>query len=66
MIRNKIEKTIIAILIAMSLTTQLAFAHSGRTDSKGGHKDNKNVALFSACRYPASYTLILNSAVLLL
>lgn len=44
MIRNKIEKTIIAILIAMPLTTQLAFAHGGRTDSKGGHKDNKNVS----------------------
>ena len=44
MIKKKITKTIIALLIAMPLTTQLTFAHSGRTDSNGGHRDNKNVS----------------------
>ena len=51
MIRNKITKTIIAILIAMPLTTRLAFAHSGRTDSSGGHKDNKNVSGLGSYHY---------------
>lgn len=44
MLKKKILKTVIAIAIAMPLTTQLAFAHSGRTDSSGGHKDNKNAS----------------------
>ena len=51
MIRKKIIKTIIAIAIAIPLTTQLAFAHSGRTDSNGGHKDNKNVSGLGSYHY---------------
>ena len=39
------KKRIFAILtvcfVVMSLSLS-AFAHSGRTDSSGGHKDNKN------------------------
>ena len=31
--------TICMVIISMSLS---AFAHSGRTDGSGGHKDNKN------------------------
>ena len=31
--------TICMVIISLSLS---AFAHGGRTDSSGGHKDNKN------------------------
>ena len=51
MINKKTTKTIIAILVAMPLTTQLAFAHSGRTDSNGGHKDNKNKSGLGSYHY---------------
>ena len=51
MIKKKTTKTIIALLIAMPLTTQLAFAHSGRTDSNGGHKDNKNASGLGSYHY---------------
>ncbi|MFC3906451.1 YHYH domain-containing protein [Clostridium disporicum] len=51
MINKKITKTIIALLVAMPLTTQLAFAHSGRTDSNGGHKDNKNKSGLGSYHY---------------
>lgn len=51
MTKKKIIKTIIALLIAMPLTTQLTFAHSGRTDSNGGHRDNKNVSGLGSYHY---------------
>lgn len=41
------KKTIIKIAICIALTLALiltAYAHSGRTDSQGGHKDNKNAS----------------------
>ena len=51
MIKKKTTKTIIALLVAMPLTTQLAFAHGGRTDSNGGHKDNKNKSGLGSYHY---------------
>ena len=51
MMKKKTTKTIIALLIAMPLTTQLAFAHGGRTDSNGGHKDNKNASGLGSYHY---------------
>ena len=40
------RRIIIAILALLFIATSAtsAFAHSGRTDSSGGHKDNKNVS----------------------
>lgn len=51
MLKKKIVKSIVAIAIAMPLTTQLAFAHSGRTDSSGGHRDNKNASGLGSYHY---------------
>ncbi len=31
-------------IILLCFTTNISYAHSGRTDSNGGHKDNKNVS----------------------
>ena len=42
--KKKILKTIMSLLIVITLTPQVAFAHKGRTDSSGGHRDNKNVS----------------------
>lgn len=41
----KAKKTIITILLCLLLILSLpmtALAHSGRTDSRGGHRDNRN------------------------
>ncbi len=35
---------IISIFIAVLLAAAPAYAHSGRTDSSGGHRDNNNVS----------------------
>ena len=36
---------LLGIILSMSLVmTVTSFAHGGRTDSNGGHKDNKNVS----------------------
>lgn len=51
MIKNKIKKISIALILAITLTTQLTFAHSGRTDSMGGHKDNKNKSGLGSYHY---------------
>lgn len=51
MIKKKTIKTIIALMIAMPLTTHLAFAHGGRTDSAGGHRDNKNKSGLGSYHY---------------
>lgn len=39
---------IMTIILCLSLST---FAHSGRTDSNGGHKDNKNVSGLGSYHY---------------
>ena len=42
---KKLKKIISSILLASFITTPISVnAHSGKTDSSGGHKDNKNVS----------------------
>ena len=50
--RNK-RKIIINLLIAMSVISISinAYAHSGRTDANGGHRDNKNKSGFGSYHY---------------
>lgn len=40
---KKITAFIFAIVLAI-LSTTVAFAHGGRTDRYGGHRDNRNVS----------------------
>lgn len=40
--KKGIRRLVLSLLFILTLTTQCVFAHSGRTDSSGGHKDNKN------------------------
>lgn len=44
------KKVIIALLVVCSLITTVS-AHSGRTDSSGGHKDNKNKSGLGSYHY---------------
>lgn len=50
--RNK-GKIIINLLIAMSVISISinAYAHSGRTDANGGHRDNKNKSGLGSYHY---------------
>lgn len=48
---SKIIKTLILSIIILLLTQTVIFAHSGRTDSKGGHKDKKNVSGLGSYHY---------------
>ena len=44
---KKTIKIVLSAIVAMILSILLvisAFAHSGRTDSSGGHRDNKNAS----------------------
>lgn len=51
-IRNsKIIKILIISMSILLLTQTAIFAHSGRTDSKGGHKDNKNKSGLGSYHY---------------
>ena len=43
---------IVLLVISLSLTS---FAHSGRTDSSGGHKDNKNASGLGSYHYHHGY-----------
>lgn len=47
------------ILIASSFT--LSLAHSGRTDSAGGHKDNKNASGLGSYHYHHGYSAHLHT-----
>lgn len=51
MLKKKITKFIMTLLLIIPLTTQASFAHSGRTDYNGGHKDNKNASGFGSYHY---------------
>lgn len=42
--KRKAARIISILLIFMVCFTSLTFAHGGRTDSNGGHRDNKNVS----------------------
>lgn len=38
------SRVLALVMTAFMATSGMAFAHKGRTDSNGGHKDNKNVS----------------------
>lgn len=48
---SKIIKIIILAVIILLSTQTAIFAHSGRTDSSGGHKDNKNASGLGSYHY---------------
>ena len=51
---NKVFRSILSCLLALILlcsSTITVFAHSGRTDSSGGHKDNKNKSGLGSYHY---------------
>lgn len=53
-IRTKIIRTVLSVLCAATLimcSIVVAVAHSGRTDSRGGHKDNKNASGLGSYHY---------------
>ena len=51
----KHKKTFFAVLLAVLMVATTAFAHSGRTDSAGGHRDNKNVSGLGSYHYHHGY-----------
>ena len=48
--KTTIKKIAISVLLALAMILT-AYAHSGRTDSNGGHKDNKNVSGLGSYHY---------------
>ena len=52
---KKIKK-ILTVLFACMLISSTAFAHSGRTDSAGGHHDYKNVSGLGSYHYHHGYS----------
>ncbi|WP_346897441.1 YHYH domain-containing protein [Clostridium sp. UBA7503] len=44
-------KRIVCILVVLLSLSQTSYAHSGRTDSNGGHKDNKNASGLGGYHY---------------
>lgn len=48
---KKSFKSLCIIICIFLLIPSLAFAHSGRTDSNGGHKDNKNASGLGSYHY---------------
>lgn len=44
-------KKLVSITLAFIMCTGTAFAHSGRTDSSGGHRDNKNASGLGSYHY---------------
>lgn len=44
--KSKIIKLVISIITIVIISQTITYAHSGRTDSNGGHKDNKNISRF--------------------
>ena len=49
--KNSFIKRASIILLAMTMLPATLFAHSGRTDSRGGHKDNKNKSGLGSYHY---------------
>lgn len=51
--RNNIKRKITSVLliVLLLLTSIVTSAHSGRTDSSGGHKDNKNKSGLGSYHY---------------
>lgn len=51
--KKKVVSIILTIVMAITST---AYAHSGRTDSNGGHKDNKNKSGLGYYHYHHGYS----------
>lgn len=49
--RKSLKLIALAALISISTNTTAAFAHPGRTDSNGGHRDNNNVSGLGSYHY---------------
>lgn len=49
--KEKIKKIITVLIITVPLNFSMVFAHPGRTDSNGGHKDKNNVSGLGAYHY---------------
>lgn len=49
-------RKIITFVICIALMTSTSFAHSGRTDSNGGHKDKNNVSGLGSYHYHHGYS----------
>ena len=45
------EKRFLSLFVAIMLVTSGVFAHSGRTDAYGGHRDTKNVSGLGSYHY---------------
>lgn len=54
----KFTALLVALCIAFSMS---AFAHSGRTDSSGGHRDNKNASGLGSYHYHHGYSAHLHT-----
>ncbi len=46
-----VKITSVLTVSAMLITSSISFAHSGRTDSRGGHKDNSNASGLGSYHY---------------
>lgn len=54
--KNLIAKKLLLVLFTLVIISSgVAFAHSGRTDGAGGHKDNKNVSGLGSYHYHHGY-----------
>lgn len=53
--KKNLTKILSVILIVMVATTSSVFAHGGRTDSAGGHRDNKNASGLGYYHYHHGY-----------
>lgn len=50
-IKKKMKQVITLLLVWMMVLTTPVSAHSGRTDSRGGHRDNKNASGLGSYHY---------------
>lgn len=50
------RKKLVLLVIAFSCIFSTSYAHSGRTDSSGGHKDNKNKSGLGYYHYHHGYS----------
>lgn len=48
---KKLATMVVCLMAAIALLTMIAYAHSGRTDASGGHRDNKNVSGLGSYHY---------------
>lgn len=54
-------RKVITIAICIALMSSVSFAHSGRTDSNGGHKDKNNVSGLGSYHYHHGYSAHLHT-----